>query len=95
MGMISTFFRTPKHKRFEYKPMYYDAVKERQKKRFAELEREKQLQEQTGGTYQRQDLKGAFRSQHEETAKIKHRSNGRLVIILAALLLMAYYLLYK
>ena len=95
MGLFSTFFKPPKHRVFDFKPRYYDEIKDRQEKRFAQLEREKILEEKYGKQYLEHDLKGAFRARREEVARVKHRSNVRFVIILAGLVLMAYYLLYK
>jgi cytochrome c-type biogenesis protein CcmH/NrfG len=93
MGMI-TFFKTPKPKRFEYTPQYYDARKE------ALQEREKQIKQEMGladDDAQRVSLiRGQMRRQYEQKMKgrINKGSSLRLVVIFIILCLLAYYMFY-
>ncbi|MDX9769867.1 MAG: hypothetical protein RBT19_05860 [Tenuifilaceae bacterium] len=93
MGMI-TFFKTPKPKRFDYTPQYYDARKEALK------ERERQIKQEMGEADEDAPrvslIRGQMRRQYEQ--KIKGRANRgsglRLFVIFIILCLLAYYLLY-
>lgn len=95
MGFFTAFFRPTKHKTFNFQPRYYDEVRDRQQKRFAQLEREKELEKKYGKEKAEHDLRGAFKARHSEISRIRNRSNVMLVIILAALIAMAYFLLYR
>ncbi|MBK8806829.1 MAG: hypothetical protein IPO21_09345 [Bacteroidales bacterium] len=92
MGIFSLFFKQKKHKTFSFTPRYYDEVKERQKKLLEEIEKERNGTTKT--TYNSQ-IKGAFRAENSKTSKVKRKSNVRLVVILAVLILLAYYWLYR
>ncbi|WP_166362066.1 hypothetical protein [Perlabentimonas gracilis] len=89
-----TFFKTPKPKRFDYTPQYYDARKEALK------ERERQIKQEMGEADEDAPrvslIRGQMRRQYEQ--KIKGRANRgsglRLFVIFIILCLLAYYLLY-
>jgi cytochrome c-type biogenesis protein CcmH/NrfG len=93
MGMI-TFFKTPKPKRFDYAPQYYDARKE------ALREREKQIKQEMGEADEDAPrvslIRGQMRRQYEQkTSGRANKGTGlRLVVIFVILCLLAYYLLY-
>jgi cytochrome c-type biogenesis protein CcmH/NrfG len=93
MGMI-TFFKTPKPKRFDYTPQYYDARKEALKQREQRIKQE--MGEADEDAPRVSLIKGQMRRQYEQ--KISGRANRgsalRLFVIFIILCLLAYYLLY-
>jgi len=93
---IPSMFKLPQHKRFNFRPRYYDPVEEERKQRYAEYEKQY-------GSASVADEKQETRtiSFKEEWKKRKigpqaHRySTLRLAVIVAALALLAYYVLMK
>ena len=88
--MAITFFKTPKNKQFNYRPLYYDPKKE---------EREKRLKSayETGKDDYEQALRDRIQMRWKRTSGNRDRqaSNRRLVIILAVIFLVAYYLFFR
>ena len=93
MAMIS-FFRTPKSRKFDYSPVFYDERKEALK------ERERQIRQEMGlsddDTQRVSVLKGQFRKQHQskKTQKSGKDRNIRLATIIVILFLLSYYIIY-
>ncbi len=96
--MKFTFIKLPRHRQFNYSPIYYDEKKEAQK------ERERRVREELGLTLEEEKgrgyadrIRGSMRSRiksHFEVArKERKKSNLRLVIILIVLMTIFYYLL--
>lgn len=87
---IPRFIKLPNHKRFEYAPRYWDPEKEE----FDERVRQSQLEagidvprDSNRATIKR----GSFRQVRQQTKiRATKSSNLRLVVILAALLVIAY-----
>jgi hypothetical protein len=83
--MALTFFKTPKNKSFNYKPVFYDKKKEEQKKRLQSAIEE-------GGD----DYAGALRERMQmrwrrnSGAKDQRASRQRLIIILSIIGLLFY-----
>ncbi len=92
MGMIS-FFRIPKPKRFNYRPVFYDARKEALKEREQQIKQELGLADDTVARIS--NIKGRFRSQMKKNKELQVKSNIRLLLILAALLVAAYLIFYR
>ncbi len=94
--MKFSLFRLPKMRQFEYKPLYFDPEKERREKRRRTLLGKEFEEENTidGGHASR--IKGAMRTKHTNFAnqvrKENKTSNLRLIIIVAILTFIAYYL---
>ncbi len=92
--MRVVFFKTPKPKQFSYTPRYYNPDKE------ALMERQQQIKQEMGlsdeNTPRVSLIKGQLRRQYESRRKrgIKVKNTRRLIIILAILLLLAYYMFY-
>lgn len=101
--MAMNFFKLSKPRKFDFKPRYYDPVKEEQ------LEREIRIREELGmvevkpgevdpATY-RAHIKGQFRKvmkrDSRTTAEARRQSNRRLFIIMAILMLIFYFLFYR
>ena len=87
---LPSFFKTPRHKSFNYTPRYYDERKERMEERIKNAEQELGLNK---GGYSPTIKKGSFREYVQRGKAVKHQSNFRLIVILAALLLLAYLIL--
>ncbi len=89
--MIS-LFRTPKPRQFKYIPIFFDPRKEALK------EREQQIRQELGMSDENAPrvslIRGRFRETYKRSVKGKSKSNIRLIIILIALCLVAYFLLY-
>ncbi|MEE4196582.1 MAG: hypothetical protein V2I54_02970 [Bacteroidales bacterium] len=93
--MAIKFFHTPKNKKFNYTPRYYDEEKEELERRIRQIKRElgvKDLDESDKPyiPHIKGQMRGVFKRKHEE----KKRANSRLIIILIILLALVYFLLY-
>lgn len=95
MGGIS-FFKVPKHRVFNYQPLYYDPEKERREQRRKELGLS---DDDTNSTYTAGSLikGGAMRSRHEQfNQKIqsqKRKSQLTLILLIVGLSVLTYYLI--
>lgn len=85
------FFKLPKHKQFNYKPLFYNPVKEEREKRNKEIAREMGIDENE--LYVSKIQPGIFHKKHKEIIKIKSFSNIRLIVIFFVLIFLAYLLL--
>lgn len=85
---IPRFFRTPKPKAFEFKPRFYDADKEAREERFKNIDAER-LNEPSRGFLRR----GAFRQSMEKKQPRQYQPVTRILLIIAALMAVAYLLL--
>jgi type VI protein secretion system component VasF len=87
--MAITFFKTPRNKQFNYKPVYWDKKKE---------EREKRLRSAMDEVSDTKSYADALRERMEmrwkrtSGARTRKSSNLRLVAVFAALVLVFYYL---
>jgi hypothetical protein len=98
--MVAAFFRLPKTKQFQYKPRYYDERKEELDKRIAQIKSEMGITDDQpeGNKYFRGDykthIKGQMKSYFNKARRQKRTSNVRLLVILLALLALAWYIIY-
>lgn len=90
---IPSFFKLPKPRKFDYKPLYYDPVKERRQERNRQIERELGLDKDK--KYVSRIYHGIFRDQIKRNLKTERSSNIRLIIIFIILLLLAYLIFYR
>ncbi len=83
--MALTFFKIPRNKKFNYRPVYYDQKKEEREKRMKAA-----LEEETGD-YEKA-LRERMQLQWKRTAGARSRraSNQRLVIIFVVIALLFY-----
>ncbi len=90
--MALTFFKTPKNKQYNYKPVYYDARKEALEKlentAYSEAKEEKKEYEKA----LRERIN--MRWKRTQQKKAKSGARNRLLIILGALFLLTYLLFY-
>lgn len=90
------FFHTPKNKKFNYEPRYYDEQKEELEARVRQIKREMGVSddESADKPYTSSIRKGEMRGYMRQSQHTKKKSGIRLVVVLIALLALAYYLLY-
>lgn len=82
-----------RHKRFDYSPMYYDERKERLDLKKAEYEKldNEELSSEDRQAILRQNMQNTWsRSQH--ASKAKSTSNIRIVILIAIILVLGYFI---
>jgi hypothetical protein len=92
---LPRFIKLPGHKQFNYSPRYWDPEKEEREGRIRQIKQEMGVEVPSDPN--RSTIKrGSFR-QVRQKAKVKanRSSNIRLVVILAALLMLAYLLFLK
>ena len=89
---LPRFFKLPKAKGFNYKPLYYDPVKEEREKRRREIAKELGLKD-TGG-YVPTIQHGSMRSHSKRKFGVQRVSNIRMIIIIFILLFLAYLILF-
>ncbi|MEE4176913.1 MAG: hypothetical protein V2I46_05325 [Bacteroides sp.] len=84
--MAITFFKTPRNKQFNYRPVYYDAKKEEREKRLKTAYEE-------GGDHYEQALRDRIQMRWKRTSGTRDRqaSNRRLVMILVVIFVLVYY----
>lgn len=89
---VPRMFKLPKHKKFEYSPLYYDERKEQLEK----IKQKYDYNESEGGkesSEYRPNIKGQMRSHfNKNSGKSQKASNIRLIIIILGLLAITYYL---
>jgi len=89
---IPRFFRIPKHKQFNYRPIYYDERKERLEERVKEIEQEFGIK--NGKAPMRTMTRGSFSHYHLRKKKAQRYSTTRLILIIIFLLFVSYYLFF-
>ena len=90
---IPRFFKLPKHKQFNYQPLYFDPVKEAREERKKKLGRESGIID--GDKYSGRISRGSMREYFKRDIKARRQSNFRLVIIIMVLFFIAYLLLFR
>jgi len=90
---VPRLFKLPGYKKFSFFPRYYDPQKEELKQRVKNIEDE--IRQKENGE-RAPIIKGQMREyfHRSNTAKIKRQSNIRLIVIMAVLFIILYYLLY-
>ena len=93
---IPSFFKTSKPKQYAYKPRYYDPVKEGLEERINQIKEEMGIDtpNATGEGYTRKIQRGQMRGYLRRNEKTRRQSNIRLVIIIAFLIFLAYFLFF-
>lgn len=92
MGLPS-FFKIPSHSIFDYKPLYYDERKEERERRNELIKQEMGINSTEMNEYKPQ-IKGQIRRQIAQNRRHRKSSNLRLIVIIAALTFLAYYIFY-
>jgi len=91
---IPRLFKLPKHKQFNYQPLYYDERKEQLEERIKRIENEMGVGE-SDGTYKRTLGKGSFTDHYQRKRKTQRYSTTRLIIIIIFLIFICYFLFYR
>lgn len=83
--MALTFFKVPRNKKFNYRPVFYDQKKEEREKR------QKAALEEDGGDYEKA-LRDRMQLQWKRSsgARARRSSNQRLIIIFIVIFLLFY-----
>ncbi len=89
--MALTFFKTPKNRKYNYKPVYYNKEKE---------ERENRYKSSLGNKsedYNEEELRTRIQQRWKRNTGVREKrsSNIRLIIIILALALIVYWLFFR
>ena len=90
---IPKFFRLPNHYIFDYKPMYYDPEKEKREKREKTIKSELKIEDKN--EEYKANIKGQFKYRMSYKKHSRKASTIRLLIIIAFLGLITYFLFYS
>ncbi len=95
---VFNFFKLYKPREYGYRPIYYDPKKEAMKERMKQAEVEKNTVDAAADSDYKPSIKrGTFREMAQQNKRTRmnemRKSNIRLVLILAFLLLIVYFLL--
>ncbi|NOQ24770.1 MAG: hypothetical protein GQ564_05340 [Bacteroidales bacterium] len=86
---------TPKSKRFNFKPRYYNEQKEDLENRVRSIKREMGVEDlKDSDKPYVPNIKGQMRGYFKKNIEQKKQSNVRLIVIMAILLVAAYFLLF-
>lgn len=91
---IPRFFKIPRHRQFNYQPLYYNPEKEERESRNQEIRKEMGIVE-VEKEYKPTIRRGSMQSYFKANKRATRNSNLRLVLIIVFLLFLAYFLLYK
>jgi hypothetical protein len=90
---IPRLFKLPVYKKFTYRPLYHDPIKEAREARLRDIEAESGIKTDTAYTSRIQ--RGTMRSYFKSNATSKKQSNVRLILIIVFLLFVSYLLLFR
>jgi hypothetical protein len=97
MALRFSFFKIPRHKRFEYTPRIWDPAKEEREERIKRIQEELGINTSDGKPYI-PNIKGRFRKEYEQNkksrAKAVYGNKIRSYIIIGAILLLCVIFLY-
>jgi hypothetical protein len=92
---IPRFIKLPKHKKFSYSPRYWDPVKEEREERIRRIKLEMGI-DMPSNPNRTTIRRGSFRQASKNIrVRATRGSNIRLLIILAVLLMLAYFLFFR
>lgn len=93
---IPRLFKIPKHKEFNYRPIYFDPEKEEREERIKRIKAEMGVKDEDGKPYKPGIVRGQMRGQYRQHyTQSKRQSNVRLIVILLTLFALAYYIIYN
>ncbi|MDR1223335.1 MAG: hypothetical protein LBL07_10740 [Tannerella sp.] len=92
MALRFSFFKIPKHKRFEYTPRIWDPEKEEREERIKQIHEEMGILDTSGGKPYVPNIKGRFRKEYEQSRKsrpkLAYSNKIRSYIIIGTILLL-------
>jgi hypothetical protein len=86
-------FKTPRPRQFHYEPLLYDARKEAREERIKKIMRE--VNATNTGEYKPGITRGTFRDYYKKRHRSDRYNTLRLLIIIAILVLLAYWLIMR
>ena len=87
---LFSFFKTPKHQRFEYKPRHWNPEREDVEERVRLAQRKSESPEAMKSRIS-SGLRRTYNSHSKRNSKDYKRSNLRLLLIVAIILMLCYY----
>lgn len=86
-----SFFKLPKAKQFDYKPVYYNPEKEE----LEQCSQKNNVQKDTEYSY-KENIKSSFRKNKQKAKSVNiHKMNIRLILILISLGILAFYFMFS
>jgi len=92
---IPRIFKLPRHRQFEYQPVFYNPEREEREARNKEIKMELGSDENEESEFKAGIRRGSMRHYIKSQKRSERNSNVRLVIILFVLFFVAFLLLYK
>ena len=89
---LLNIFKTPKIRRFEYKPIYWDPAKERREERLERARQELGIKEENSA-YRPMVRKGVFREQRKTVLYDRQSRIFRLLIVASVIIVLLYWVL--
>ena len=86
--MALTFFKTPKNKQFNYRPIYWDKAKEERDKRLKTAFEDTSGKDYSEALRERMDM----RWRRNSGTRARRNTNLRLMVVLAFIALLFYYI---
>jgi hypothetical protein len=90
---IPRLFKLPEHRKFSYRPFYYNPEKEEREARMRDLKAEAGIKSE--GQYTPHIQRGAMKSYFKRGEVAQRQSNIRLIIIIVFLVFVTYVLLFR
>jgi hypothetical protein len=90
---LPRFFKLAKPKSFNYVPVFYDEREEKLKERIEKAADELGIEQKPTGDYKPRLARGTMRSYLKKAKKTDRYSSIRLIVIIAILLIIAYYII--
>ncbi|MFP4059727.1 MAG: hypothetical protein ACOCXW_02360 [Bacteroidota bacterium] len=91
---IPSFFPKHQYRRFEYQPRYYDEQKEELENRIRDIEEKMGVNQ--AGEYIPRIRRGVMKNYYrQKKRRLEKQSNIRLIVIIAVLLLVSYFMFFS
>jgi len=91
---LPSFFRTPEHRSFEFRPRYYDENKEKREERERNIKRDLGI-DLDDHNYTPRLTRGSMRGYINKSRAAQKQSNLRLFVIAGILVLIVYLLFFR
>ena len=92
---IPRIFKLPRHRQFEYQPVFYNPEREEREARNKEIKMELGSDENEDSKFKAGIRRGSMRHYIKSQKRSQRNSNVRLILILFVLFFVAFLLLYK
>lgn len=92
MGLNFSFFKTPRHRVFNYQPLYYDEQKEKMDERVTDADRERAKREGIDWKNDRyipgKSIRGSIRNVNEKNRRHSMSPSTRRVVTIVSILIL-------